>query len=106
MKKLSLLKVANQEFNAVLQDQDCTIQIRQIGDYVYFSLWSGDTLICQNRLVVTGLKILQNSPFDFIGDFVFLDAQDETGAENPNYEQFEDRFILIYLESQDLEVTR
>ena len=48
MLELPLIANPNQEFYCVLDGQECTIQLRQIGDDFYFSLWLDDTAIVQN----------------------------------------------------------
>ena len=73
MIELSLINTPNQEFNAILNDQNCTIQVRFLGDNAYFSLWVDDDPIVQNVIMLPKEKILLYQS-NFSGNFFIVDS--------------------------------
>ena len=53
-----------------------------------------------------GIRILHNKPFDFKGNFVFIDTYSKADEQkNPNYLQLDTRFKLYFLtEEEDLKI--
>ena len=39
MTEVPLIATPNQELAIELEEQDCTIQVRQLGNYTYLTLW-------------------------------------------------------------------
>ncbi len=104
MVEVPLINQPNQEFNIVLDDQNCTIQVRQLGSYVYFSLWLDDTLIRQNAICMIGQFILQGVKTAFNGNFVFVDTTAPSDNQSqPDYNEFENRYKLYYLTDSEVE---
>lgn len=106
MLEIPLNNEKNQEFNIVLDEQECTIQIQSLNDNLYFSLYADDKQIIENILVNIGIRILHNKPFGFKGNFVFIDTYSKADEQkNPNYLQLDTRFKLYFLtEEEDLKI--
>ena len=102
MIELSLINTPNQEFNAVLEDQNCTIQVRFLGDNAYFSLWVDDTAIVQNVIMLPREKILLYHSI-FKGNFFIVDSTSPADNQSkPNYKELETRFKLYYLTEAEM----
>lgn len=97
--ELSLIKEPNQEFLCVLNEQNCTIQIRQLADNFYFTLYLDNDLICENKIIIVGRQILQGTKQrSFNGNFYILDTYAPLGYEQDlDYTQFNERFKLYYV---------
>lgn len=106
MLEIPLNNEKNQEFNIILDEQECTIQIQSLNDNLYFSLYADDKQIIENTLVNIGIRILHNKPFDFKGNFVFIDTYSKADEQkNPNFMQLDTRFKLYFLtEEEDLRI--
>ena len=106
MLEIPLNNEKNQEFNIVLDEQECTIQIQSLNDNLYFSLYADDKQIVENTLVNIGIRILHNKPFGFKGNFVFIDTYSKAvDLMIPNYLQLDTRFKLYFLtEEEDLKI--
>ena len=103
MIEIPLIQQPNQELNIVLNDQSCTIQIKQLGDYVYLSLWLDDTLIRESAICMIGVFILQGAKTAFNGNFVFIDDTSPANDQSqPDYKQFDDRFKLYYVTDDEI----
>jgi hypothetical protein len=105
MIELSLIQTPNQEFNCLLDEQECTIQLRLIGDNFYFSLWLDDTAIVQNVICLPEVPILLNVPSEkFKGNFYLVDTTSPfENQSKANYKELGIRFILYYLTSSEIE---
>lgn len=105
MLAVPLINQPNQELNIVLNDQNCTIQVRQLGSYVYLTLWLDDTLIRESAICMIGQFIIQGVKTAFNGNFVFVDSTSPANHQSqPDYKEFSNRFKLLYL--TDEEVTK
>ena len=55
-----------------------------------------------HTLVNIGVRILHNNPFDFKGNFVFIDTYSKADEQkNPNYLQLDTRFKLYFLTAEE-----
>lgn len=103
MIELNLIQTPNQEFSVMLNDQPCTIQLRQLGDYLYLSLTVEQQIIVQSAICMIGMLILQNRHKGFNGNFVLIDSiSPPDHQEQANWQELDSRFKLFYL--TDLEV--
>lgn len=103
MLELGLIDTPNQEFNAVLSEQNCTIQLRFLNNQPYFSLWVDDTLIVQNVICLPRQKILIYDNVNFNGNFYMVDFTSPADEQSKaNYEQLSSRFKLIYLTNDEM----
>lgn len=102
MLELPLINTPNQEFNAVLEEQNCTIQLRFLNNIPYFSLWVDDNLIVQNVICLPRVKILLYQT-EFKGNFFMVDSTSPADQQSKaNYEQLENRFKLIYVTESEM----
>ena len=102
MLELPLINTPNQEFNAVLDDQNVTIQLRFLDNNPYFSLWLDDTLIVQNVICLPRQKILLYQS-EFKGNFFIIDSTSPADQQSKaNYEELTDRFKLIYVSESEM----
>lgn len=103
MVEVPLIQEPNQELNIELEEQSCTIQVRQLGDYVYLSLTVDQTVIRNSAICMIGMPILHNCEAVFNGNLYFIDTLSKAEAqEQPNYEEFSDRFKLVYLTADEV----
>lgn len=103
MLELPLINTPNQEFNAVLDDQNCTIQLRFLDNIPYFSLWVDDELIVQNVICLPRQKILLYDNINFNGNFFIVDLTSPADQQSKAYyEQLENRFKLIYVTESEI----
>lgn len=91
--QIPLQQVPNQSVSCVLGDQACVIEIRLLGENLFLSLSKDSTPICQNVLLVDRSAIVRAAYTGFIGDLIVLDR---FGQENPDWQQWGDRFVLLY----------
>lgn len=103
MIEVDLIEQPNQELNIVLDDQNCTIQVRQMGDYCYMTLTVDDETIVENAIMMPLQLVIQSNPQNFSGNFMIIDSQGTaTTQENPIYSGFGDRYKLYYLTASEI----
>ena len=97
MTEVPLIAIPNQELAIELEEQDCTIQVRQLGSYTFLSLWLDSDLIAENAICMPGVAILQGYIPKFKGNFVLVDSSDSEKQQLSDYRELGSRFILLYL---------
>ena len=97
MTEVPLIATPNQELAIELEEQDCTIQVRQLGNYTYLTLWVDSTLIVENAICMPGVAILQGYIQSFKGNLVLVDSSDPNNQQLSDYRELGSRFILLYL---------
>ena len=97
MTEVPLIATPNQELAIELEEQDCTIQVRQLGNYTYLTLWVDSTLIVENAICIPGVAILQGYIKGFKGNFVLIDSSDPNNQQLSDYTELGSRFLLLYL---------
>lgn len=102
MTEVPLIATPNQELAIELEEQDCTIQVRQLGNYTYLTLWVDSTLIVENAICMSGVAILQGYVHGFRGNFVLVDSSDPNNQQLSNYTELGSRFILLYLTDEEI----
>lgn len=102
MTEVPLIATPNQELAIELEEQDCTIQVRQLGNYTYLTLWIDSTLIVENAICMPGVAILQGYVHGFRGNFVLVDSSDPNNQQLSNYTELGSRFILLYLTDEEI----
>lgn len=102
MTEVPLIATPNQELAIELEEQDCTIQVRQLGNYTYLTLWIDSTLIVENAICIPGVAILQGYVHGFRGNFVLVDSSDPNNQQLSNYTELGSRFILLYLTDEEI----
>lgn len=103
MIEVPLTATPNQELAIELEGQDCTIQIRQLGEYLYMTLWLDSTLIRDSAICMPMVAIIQGSVANFKGNFVIVDSTSDTLQQgDPSYEELGERFKLLYLTDDEV----
>ena len=97
MTEVPLIATPNQELAIELEEQDCTIQVRQLGNYTYLTLWVDSTLIVENAICMPGVAILQGYIQGFKGNLVLVDSSDANSRHVSDYTGLGSRFLLLYL---------
>lgn len=102
MKIISLNKVGSQSLGFSNDDQSYRIEIIDRGwTGVNFSIFQQGIPILLNILCLDRTKIIQQSYPLIDGDFMFVD---QVGTDNPSYFGFGDRFLLYYLNQDELNI--
>lgn len=74
MIRIPLQTLPNQEFSIVLDGQNCVINLRQMGGFLYLTLTADEVKICDSHVCRTMSPIpVWNTP-DFAGRLFFLDS--------------------------------
>ena len=98
MYKIPLQPVPNQSFSVVLDEQNCRINIRQMGSSLFLSLTADEldvckTHICQNRELIPAWSTNR-----FKGKLAFVD---QIGKSHPEYSELGSRYTLCYLTEEE-----
>lgn len=102
MVQVPLLAIANQEFQIVLEEQNCTIHFYQLGDYFYIDLYVDDATIIEGAIVQPKCGIVP-SPSTFRGQLYIVDEQNTPAqSDPPNLEELGTRFNLYYLSADEV----
>ena len=101
---IPLIQNPNQELEIELNDQSCTLIVRQLGSFVYLTLWLDSTLIEENAICMPLQLILQSANAkQFNGNFTFVDTtSDSDHQQNPDYSEFNTRFKLVYMTDDEV----
>ena len=103
MIEVPLSALPNQEVSIELNEQDCTIQVRQLGKYTYLTLWRGSTLIIENAICMPGIAILQGYIQNFEGNFVLVHSSDNNNQQLSDYRELGSRFLLLYVTQEEID---
>ncbi len=102
MVQIPLIAIANQEFQIILEEQECTIHLYQLGDYFYLDLYVGDDTIIEGAIVQPRCGIIP-SPTNFKGQLYIVDEQNTPAQPDlPNLEELGTRFNLYYLTEDEV----
>ena len=93
---IPLQQLANQEFNIVLNDQNCTIHLYQKGAYMYLDLTCNGVVVREGCICLSSANLLQYPTPYFTGYLFFADSSNKD--DTPNYKELGTRFILFYSE--------
>ena len=100
MLELSLEQIPNQEFEIILNGQDCKIHLYTRGEYLYFDLYVADTPFFYGAICYDRTRVIPISRDSFNGNFIFVDTLSRS---NPEYSRLNERYILYYLTDDELE---
>lgn len=95
LKTVPLNAIPWQKLSIVLNDQACSIEVRQIGARLYASLTADGETIIVNALAVNGGRVNLYPHPAFSGVLRWLDT---VGDEPPQYEGLGSRWLLCYEE--------
>lgn len=97
MEKVPTDQYPNQQFEVILNDQNCTIIIYQRTGHMYMTLYVDNTVIRQGQLMIPREPIL-TEPNDFDGNFYIVDTYTDAEYQTiPDYELLNDRYVLYYV---------
>ncbi|MDV2861859.1 phage baseplate plug family protein [Phytobacter ursingii] len=99
MMTVGLQAVKSQTVLVTLGGQQCTIRLIQRASFLYMDLSVNDTPIFQGVPCLYGNKLIRYAYLGFKGDLVFIDSQ---GDSDPSYDGLGGRFILYYIEENEL----
>ncbi len=95
---IPLEQIPNQEFEIILNNQDCTIHLFLRGDYLYLNLSLDNEPVFYGAICYDRTKILPVNSI-FKGNFIFID---NLGSSNPEYTKLNDRYKLYYLTNDEV----
>lgn len=94
MIQIPLQPIPNQELSVVLDGQNCVINLRQMGGFMFLTLTADDVKICDAHVCQAGEPIpVWGTPL-FSGRLFFVDQNGKFQA--PGYEELDTRFVLYY----------
>lgn len=91
----------NRTIKIILNEQECTLTLRQKGEHLYLDLTVDDTAVCRGAVCLNLVPIVQVAQNTFSGNLVFVDNESDTA---PNYDGLNSRYFLVYY-SDDEELT-
>lgn len=83
----------NRTIKVILNEQECTITLRQKGERLYLDLTVGDTAVCRGAVCLNLVPIVQVAQNTFSGNLVFVDIE---GDSAPTYDGLNTRYFLVY----------
>lgn len=98
MIKIPLEQIPNQEFEIILNNQDCTIHLFLRGDYLYLDLMLDNEPVFYGAICYDRTKILPVNSI-FKGNFIFID---NLGRHKPEYTKLNERYELYYLDEKEV----
>ena len=99
MMTVGLQAVKSQTLLVTLGGQQCTIRLIQRESFLYMDLSVNNTPVFQGVPCLYGNKMVRYAYLGFRGDLVFIDSQ---GESDPSYDGLGGRFILYYIEENEL----
>lgn len=94
MQVIPLQQIPNQEFNIVLNDQNCTIHLYQKGVYMYIDLTCNGIIVRQGGICLAAMDLVQYPTPYFSGTLFFADMTNKDTA--PHYSGLGTRYVLYY----------
>lgn len=91
--------LANQDLTTTLDGQVCQISIVQKSTGLFLSLALNSAAIVSSALALDAVKMVRGTYQGFVGDLAFFDKM---GTDAPYYTGLGTRWILVYLEADDL----
>lgn len=96
--QIELQAIPNQTASVLLNDQECEIQVRQMGNRLFMSLSVDDDVIFKNVLCPIAAPINGAEVLGFSGVLFFLDTK---GKDDPQWEELGSRWLLFYASPDD-----
>lgn len=94
MIKIPVKAIPNQVLSVVLNDQNCTINLYQRGDFLYMDLTVDGVEVRRGAVCLPCITVPAYGSPDFNGILFFADMTG--GTEPPNYTGLNDRWRLFY----------
>lgn len=102
MVKIPLQAIPNQQFQVVLDGQNCTLHIYQRGDFLYMDVECEGAEIRTGAICLPDISLTNYDSADFSGMLFFIDTLGKGAV--PTYEELGDRFILCYATADEVAV--
>lgn len=96
---IPLSATPSQTLNVLLASQQCKINVYAKSTGVFIDLYVNDAPIMTGVICRDRVKLVRQAYLGFTGDLVFVDTQ---GLNDPTYDGFGTRYMLVYLETTDL----
>lgn len=90
---IPLQAIPNQETSIVLNQQECRIQIRQLGSHLFATLTVDDSVVFRNAICLDRSPINGFETLGFSGVLYFVDTR---GNSSPQFDELADRYRLCY----------
>lgn len=90
---IPLAPVPSQKILVTLNGQNCTLILRSLAGKQYLSLSVDSNPVFYNTLIVDRIPLKKYDYLPFVGDLASVDTQ---GTEDPDYQQWNTRFQLVY----------
>ena len=101
MLEIPLNQVPNQQFNVVLEEQDCTIHLYQRNARLYMDLFLDGVALRYGAVCLPHLDIVAH-PYPFAGRLVFADTLSKPAQQQPpQYAELGTRYKLYYLTDEE-----
>ena len=100
MQEISLQPVPSQQTQVVLDKQVCAISVYVKNQCMFFDLVVNGTQVAYAVQCSNLVSLVPTAYLGFSGWLVFFDTQ---GTSNPQYTALGSRWVLLYLNSADLE---
>jgi hypothetical protein len=91
--------VPSQSLSVVLGDQNCQINVYVKSTGVYIDLYVSNAPIVTATICRDRVRLVREKYLSFLGDLAFVDTE---GTSDPRLEGLGSRFILAYIQSNDL----
>jgi hypothetical protein len=85
--------VPSQSFTIQLNNQNCTINLKQKNTGLYFDLFIDENPIVQSMLCLNLVGLVREAYLGFVGQLAFWDTQ---GTSDPYYDGLGSRYQLVY----------
>lgn len=99
MRVIPLQAVPSQRMTVLLADQNCQINVYQKSTGLYLDLYINNEPVSTTVLCLDRVRLIRQQYKGFIGDLCFIDTW---GRENPTYTGLGERFLLVYLEQEEV----
>ncbi|CAB3715263.1 hypothetical protein CEY09_30885 [Achromobacter marplatensis] len=99
MRKIPLRPVPSQSFSVVLAGQSCQVNVYEKSTGMYLDLFVSHQPIVTTALCHDRVRLVRERYRGFVGDLTFIDTR---GYADPEYTGLGERFVLAYLEANEL----
>lgn len=91
---ITLQQAASQQLDVSLNEQACTLNIRQLSGDIYVDLYVNSKPVVLSALARDRVGLTRHAYLPFKGELLFVDTH---GSEDPQYKISGDRWQLLYL---------
>lgn len=99
MRQIPLRPVPSQSLSVVLAGQSCQVNVYEKSTGMYLDLFVNHQPIVTTALCHDRVRLVRETYRGFVGDLTFIDTR---GYADPEYTGLGERFVLAYLEANEL----